>query len=180
MATEASTLTVQEKAIWGAVILLAGTAYLASVLVCGFSSWSFSSFCSATLLKKPVGWLVVFPFWWGGRLVAPWFKARATLTARQRALRITSDDGEVYKHLGNAYATLGRYHEAAAAYREARRLVPDDLEAICGLGIAYLGLGDEWGAWTQLGMLELCGAKAWAQQLSDHIAQYRKSATKNQ
>lgn len=167
------------NAIMGAVILLGPPVYLAYVLM-----WSDPT----SWRPKDVGAVTVVGLVWGCWLIAPWLKARSTLAACQRALRITPGDCEAYKRLGNAYATLGRYHEAVAAYKEAGRLAPGDLETIYSLGIAYLGLEDEISAWAERAKLEFMFAldsginsyaKTLAERLSDRIAQYRKSVTKN-
>ncbi len=42
-----------------------------------------------------------------------------------------------------AYGELGRYQDAIEACRQAIRINPDDAEAYCNLGVAYLILGDK-------------------------------------
>ena len=66
---------------------------------------------------------------------------REGLQYLERAVELDSTNATAYDDIGVAYAHLGIYSEAAAAYGNALRIKPEYVEASYNLGSAYMQLG---------------------------------------
>jgi tetratricopeptide (TPR) repeat protein len=66
----------------------------------------------------------------------------AAIDLAMRALAIDSGNPNAVKALGLAHLKAGRFTDAAAVYRRALAMLPDDLGIYSNLGAAYLSLGD--------------------------------------
>jgi Flp pilus assembly protein TadD len=69
-------------------------------------------------------------------------------------------DGSGYVALGVKLARLGKWKQAAAAYREALRLDPANSEALSNLGFVYYEMGLDSEAQQALSQAELLRASA--------------------
>jgi hypothetical protein len=101
-------------------------------------------------LRPPVG---ACPFWQGDADALPYCMRRELLESEGRSSALldladrwtvaSPQDAEPLVARGKASQKLHRPHAAAAAFRVALRLAPDDPAAWYGLAIAYSALGDK-------------------------------------
>ena len=68
-------------------------------------------------------------------------KLQDSLLANERALKLSSNDAEVYNNLGITLKELGKLNEAEASYRKAIALKPEYAEAYTNMGITLQELG---------------------------------------